>query len=73
MLKTIIKKLSLFIVYAFIGIYLLFLICPLILNPFLSKYSEQISKFAEENSGLKIKIEKLIEFHINRKKGKNLV
>ena len=59
MFKTILKKFCKFIIFSVIGLYVLFLILPIIANPFLAKYSEQISKMAEEKCGLKIKIEKL--------------
>ena len=59
MFKTILKKFCKFVLFTVIGLYLLFLILPIIANPFLSKYSEQISKMTEEKCGLKVKIEKL--------------
>ena len=58
-MKKIFKKLGLGILYTIAAIYIIFLILPIIINPFLSSYSEQISKMAEESCGLKIKIEKL--------------
>lgn len=59
MFKNILKKISLGILYVVGAIYVLFLVLPILINPFLSKYSDEISKLAEESCGLKIKIEKL--------------
>lgn len=57
--KVILKKIGLGFLYVLLTVYVLFLILPIIVNPFLAKYTEEISKFAEESCGLKIKIEKL--------------
>ncbi|MBR6098188.1 hypothetical protein IKP85_00410 [bacterium] len=57
--KSFWKKLGFGFIYFVAGIYLLFLILPIFINPFLGKYGEQIAKMAEESCGLKIKIEKL--------------
>ena len=59
MKKSIFKKLGLFFIYAIAAIYIAFLILPLCINPFIASYSDNISKMAEEASGLKIKIEGL--------------
>ena len=53
------KKICFFVGYTIIGLYVLFLILPLFINPFLPKYSENITKIAEESCGLKIKTDKL--------------
>ncbi len=58
-MKNIIKKLGLSVLYVLGGIYLLFLILPFIVNPFLTKYSDSISKMTEDTCGLKISIDKL--------------
>ena len=59
MKRKILKNFGFGIIYFILGLYILFLILPIIANPFLSKYSSEISKMAEESCGLKIKIEKL--------------
>ncbi len=59
MAKNILKSLGFGILYLIAGLYILFLVLPFVLNPFLSKYGSEISKMAEESCGLKIKIEKL--------------
>ena len=58
-MKRFIKKLGLFCVYTIIFLYIAFLIVPFALNPFISSYSKDISKLAEDTCGLKIKIEGL--------------
>lgn len=56
---NILKKAGIGIAVFFAVIYLLFLIVPFFLNGILNSYSDEISKIVEEQSGFKLKLEKL--------------
>lgn len=56
---NILKKAGIFSVVFIAVVYILFLIMPFFLNGILNSYSNEISKIAEEQSGFKLKLEKL--------------
>ena len=57
--KVVLKKLGFGILYTLLALYIIFLVSPFLINPFLAKYTEQISSLARESCGLNITIEKL--------------
>ena len=53
------KRVCLSFIFIILGVYFLFITLPFMINPFLSMYTDKVSKMTEETCGLKLKFDKL--------------